>query len=140
MAASTRILYDQTKCGGKAAILRVNTDDAGDTDLLLVNAFSLAGNTGTVDTQRVAISKIWLSQNSVSTANVQWNATAPETAIFVVGSRQWNFDEIGFPGPIENNAGTGVDGDIILTTSGPHTTIIEVRKMAGYTGGYPDNG
>jgi len=88
------------------------------------------------DTDRVAITKILLSNARLAdTADepvlLEWDATAKVAiAEFGSGNIEWGMR-------LDNNAGTGTTGDIIVTSASTNTRftmILFLKKTAGFAG------
>ena len=85
---------------------------------------------------RVTIDQIWYDIGGMRVA-LEWNASTNVVATVLGGSAaagnvQGHMDFRSFGG-IKNNAGSGIDGDIDLSTSGHtnldhYTIVLEVRK------------
>jgi hypothetical protein len=123
-AVTSQVLFD----GSRKAILKFTSisDGTGESAVVKVDVSALV-NTPSL----VQITKIWYATNGMA-VQMLWDATADVLA-FVIGPDQvGSFDFTSFGG-IQNNAGTGVTGDLVFTTVGhsngdSYSIILEVTK------------
>jgi hypothetical protein len=118
------------------------SDGTGEANVVKVSANSLIASTGDGSSQRLSITKLFWNV-SRGTSSLQdprvtllWRATSNTTVTTLSGSGYWDLTT-GGQCPITNNAGAGVNGDILVTTTGftasaGYTLIIEGKKTAGY--------
>jgi len=118
------------------------SDGTGESNVVKVSANSLIASTGDGTSQRLSINKIAWSVASGASATISprvtllWRATSNTTIVTLTGSGFWDLTTAGNC-PLTNNAGAGVNGDILLSTAGftanaAYTVIIEGKKTAGY--------
>jgi hypothetical protein len=118
------------------------SDGTGETNVVKVSANTLIASTGDASSQRLSINKIAWSVASGTSATISpritllWRATSNTTIVTLTGSGFWDLTT-GANCPLTNNAGSGVNGDILLTTAGftanaGYSLIIEGKKTAGY--------
>ena len=81
---------------------------------------------GDATNPRVSIVGVTWSVGSVT--NIEWNADSNVVALSLTGNGSWT--NISIP----NNAGTGVNGDVRLSTAGASvgTVILDLRKVSGW--------
>jgi len=81
---------------------------------------------GDATNPRVSIVGVTWSVGSVT--NIEWNADSNVVALSLTGNGSWT--NISIP----NNAGTGVNGDVHLSTAGASvgTVILHLRKVSGW--------
>lgn len=89
------------------------SDGSGESNVLKVDVSALATHPtlATVCT-RVAIERMWYSMAGM-TVDVLWDATANVAAWTIGGDGYLDFRSVG---PIVNNAGSGITGDILFST------------------------
>ena len=123
-AVSTQTLFD----GSKKVIIKFTniSDGTGESEVIKVDASALSSNPS-----KVKINQIWFSTDGMA-VQVWWDATANVLAYLIVGNQNGILDFRSFGGLV-NNAGAGVTGDILFTTSGhtsgdTYTVIMEVEK------------
>ena len=121
-AVSSQTILD----GGRNVVMKfTNTSDGtGEASVTKVDVSALNGAPSFVN-----IEKIHYSVNGM-VARLLWDATTDVTIVDLAGDGC--FDFTGFGG-LQNNAGTGVTGDIQLTTVGhtagdSYTIILEMKK------------
>lgn len=107
----------------KVTISGDSSGDESSTSIVDVSTFDGAPS-------EVKITKIWASFGGFA-ATLEWNADTNVDIITIAGDAEFNkdFKEIG---GLINNAGTGVNGDILMTTLGlaseDGTIILWMRK------------
>ena len=123
-AVSTQTLFD----GSKKVIIKFTniSDGTGESEVIKVDASALSSNPS-----KVKINQIWFSTDGMA-VQVWWDATANVLAYLIAGNQNGILDFRSFGGLV-NNAGVGVTGDILFTTSGhtsgdTYTVIMEVEK------------
>lgn len=111
-AVTTQILLD----GAKNAVLKFTnvSDGTGESAVTKVDVSTLSGAP-----TEVRIDKIWYSTDGMA-VRVLWDATADVVAWLIPTSQSDTIDFTCFGG-INNNAGSGITGDIQFTTVG-HTS------------------
>jgi hypothetical protein len=121
-AVSSQTLID----GNKNAVMKfTNTSDGtGESAVLKVDVSALSGAP-----TRVKINKIKYSVVGM-VARLLWDATTDVTIVDLQGDGCLDCEDFG---GLYNNAGTGVTGDILLTTSGhtagdSYSIILEMEK------------
>lgn len=121
-AVSSQTLID----GPKNVVMKfTNTSDGtGESAVIKVDVSTLSGNPATVKIKRLRYSVAGM------VVRLLWDATTDVTIVDLQGDG-W-MDCEGFGGLI-NNAGVGVNGDILLTTIGhtagdSYTLILEMQK------------
>lgn len=136
---TSQILKDHAK--GYAVKLTNISDGTGETDVIKVDASTLAANNG-VGTERLTITKLFWSVASGTSSTMsprvtlKWAGSANTTIVTLTGSGYWDLSS-GGQCPLTNNASSPT-GDILLSTAGftanaAYTVIIEGKKVAGYT-------
>lgn len=107
----TNQIYD----GARNAVFKVTdvSDGTGLTNYNVTNVASLVPN----PTIHLKVVRIWYAIKGMS-VRLQWAANVNvDIAILSDGQNEINFDNI-FSAGLPNNGGTGVTGDILLTTIG----------------------
>ncbi len=124
--------------GDRIAVMKFTniSDGNGESSVEKVDVASLTSAADGTACSRVHIQQIWYSISGMR-VDLEWNATSNVKAIMLGGGvalepTVGHLDFRSFGG-IKNNAGSGIDGDIDLTTlhhtSNDHYTIIlELRK------------
>jgi len=124
-AVTSQTIFDAV--GSKHAIMKFTniSDGNGESSVKKVDVSALKKSRDGTDCSRVDIEKIWYDIGGMR-VDIEWNATSNVKALVLGGSAaagnvqgHLNFSEFG---GIKNNAGSGIDGDIDLTTSG-HTNL-----------------
>jgi hypothetical protein len=101
------------------------SDGTGESAVLKVDVSALSGSPSSVSIQRIIYSVFGMN------VTLLWDATT-DVRIVELGGNTGTLDFCSFGG-LQNNAGAGVTGDILLTTTG-HTSgdsysiILEMRK------------
>ncbi len=118
----------QTIFGGNQTIVKFTniSDGTGESAVLKVDASGL-----TPTTSSVKITRIWYATDGMA-VQVLWDATSNVLATVLAKDQTGCLDFRSFGG-IRNNAGAGVTGDILFTTSGhtagdSYTVILELEK------------
>lgn len=107
------------------------SDGSGETTVTKVDVSTLAVNTRSKDTcTRVAIERLWYATAGM-TVDILWDATSNVCAWTAAGHGYFDFRSIG---PLTNDAGTGINGDILFTTvdatvGDRYSIMIEMRKI-----------
>ena len=122
----------------KRAIIKLTnlSDGSGESAVAKVDVSSLNSHPDGTACSRVTIDQIWYDVGGMRVA-LEWNASTNVVAVALGGSAaagnvQGHMDFRSFGG-IKNNAGSGINGDIDLTTSGHtnldhYTIVLELRK------------
>ena len=106
MAVTIQTLLD----GPRNVVIQIASTGSDTAQLILdVSALSPACT-------RVRLQQAWMSIAEGGTASVLWDATADTVALTVAGGSASHRDFRSFGG-IRNNAGAGITGDVMLTTS-----------------------
>jgi len=121
-AVSSQTLYD----GARRTVMKfTNTSDGtGESAVLKVDVSALAGAPSKVRIDRIQYSVAGM------VARLLWDATTDVTIVDLQGDGRLDAESYG---GLTNNAGTGVTGDILLTTVGAssgdsYSIIIEMSK------------
>ena len=133
-AVTSQTLFD---CDRIAVIKFTNLSDGnGESSVEKVDVASLTTKADGTACARVHIEQIWYDVGGMRVA-LEWNATTNVVAAVVGGSAaagnvSGHMDFRSFGG-IKNNAGSGIDGDIDLTTHGHtahdhYTIVLQLRK------------
>jgi len=133
-AVTSQTIIDTDK---RAVIKLTNlSDGSGESAVEKVDVAGLNTNAAGETCSRVTIDQIWYDIGGMRVA-LEWNASTNVVATVLGGSAaagnvQGHMDFRSFGG-IKNNAGSGIDGDIDLSTSGHtnldhYTIVLEVRK------------
>ena len=122
----------------KRAIIKLTnlSDGNGESSVAKVDVSGLNANAKGETPSRLTIDQIWYDIGGMRVA-LEWNASTNVVAVVLGGSAaagnvQGHMDFRSFGG-IKNNAGSGINGDIDLTTSGHtnldhYTIVLELRK------------
>ena len=122
----------------KRAIIKLTnlSDGSGESSVEKVDVAGLNTNAKGETCSRVTIDQIWYDVGGMRVA-LEWNASTNVVAVVLGGSAaagnvQGHMDFRSFGG-IKNNAGSGINGDIDLSTSGHtnldhYTIVLELRK------------
>ena len=122
----------------KRAIIKLTnlSDGSGESAVAKVDVSALNANAKGETCARVTLDQIWYDVGGMRVA-LEWNASSNVVAIVLGGSAaagnvQGHMDFRSFGG-IKNNAGSGINGDIDLSTSGHtnldhYTIVLELRK------------
>lgn len=123
-AVTTQILFQGTK---KAIIKFTNiSDGTGESAVKKVDVSTLVGSPSSVQ-----INQVWFTTTGMA-VRMLWDATTDVLAYVIGADKSGHIDFSSFGG-ITNNAGVGVTGDLLFTTTG-HTSgdsysiILEVIK------------
>jgi len=123
-AVTSQTLLD----GSKKAILKFTniSDGTGESGVTKVDLASLVGSA-----EKARIIHIWYTTEGMS-VQLWWDADTPVPAYFLGSNKSTKLDFHWFGG-LSNNAGTGVNGNILFTTVGhsagdSYSIIIEVDK------------
>ena len=133
-AVTSQTLVDTDK---RAIIKLTNlSDGSGESSVQKVDVSGLNANAKGETCSRVTIDQIWYDVGGMR-VSLEWNASTNVVAMVLGGSAaagnvQGHMDFRSFGG-IKNNAGSGIDGDIDLTTNGHtnldhYTIVLELRK------------
>ena len=124
--------------GDRIAVVKFTniSDGTGESSVEKVDVASLTSKADGTACARVHIQQIWYSISGMR-VDLEWNATSNVKAIMLGGGvalepTVGHLDFRSFGG-IKNNAGSGIDGDIDLTTlhhtnNDHYTIILELRK------------
>ena len=115
--SSVRIIYDQSFTGGRVMALVTNI---GATDLTMTTGLIDASELANAATDpRLSIEKIsWNTKTAAGYFSVVVDATSDVTAFSLSGNGSWGKSHTaGLDAPITNNAGSGVTGDIGISTT-----------------------
>ena len=122
----------------KRAIIKLTnlSDGSGESAVAKVDVSALNTNAKGETCSRVTIDQIWYDVGGMRVA-LEWNASTNVVAVVLGGSAaagnvQGHMDFRSFGG-IKNNAGSGINGDLDLSTSGHtnldhYTIVLELRK------------
>ena len=112
------------------------SDGSGESAVAKVDVSALNANAKGETCARVTLDQIWYDVGGMRVA-LEWNASTNVVAVVLGGSAaagnvQGHMDFRSFGG-IKNNAGSGINGDIDLSTSGHtnldhYTIVLELRK------------
>ena len=135
--AAVRIIYDQSFTGGKVMAL-----------ITAIGATELTTTTGLIDASelndaatdpRLSIEKIsWNLRSAAGYFSIIFDATSNVTALSLGGNGHWGKSHTaGLDAAITNNAGSGVTGDVIVTTTGFEaaetiSVALILKKESGY--------
>ena len=125
---STQLIQD----GDRLAIMKFTniSDGTGEAAVLKVDVSTLANHTRTGRVcDRVHIERVFYDLSGM-TVDILWDANVDLLAFSVSGSDWLDFRKVG---PITNNGGAGVTGDIKFTTSGQsssdrYSILLELSK------------
>ena len=124
--------------GDKIAVVKFTnlSDGSGESSVKKVDVSALANNSAGAACAHATINQIWYDIGGMRVA-LEWNATTNVVAAVLGGSAaagnvSGHLDFRSFGG-IKNNAGSGINGDIDLTTSGHtnldhYTIVLELSK------------
>ena len=124
--------------GGTTAVVKLTniSDGNGESSVAKVDVSGLTSASDGTECSRVHIEQIWYDIGGMRVA-LEWNATTNVVAAVLGGSAaagnvSGHMDFRSFGG-LKNNAGSGIDGDIDLTTSGHtnldhYTIVLQLRK------------
>ena len=124
--------------GDRIAVMKFTnlSDGTGESSVQKVDISALAASNAGLTPSRATIEQIWYDIGGMRVA-LEWNATTNVVAAVLGGSAaagnvSGHMDFRSFGG-LKNNAGSGIDGDIDLTTSGHtnldhYTIVLELRK------------
>ena len=133
-AVTSQTLVDTDK---RAVIKLTNlSDGSGESSVKKVDVSALNSHPDGTACSRVTIDQIWYDVGGMRVA-LEWNASTNVVCMVLGGSAaagnvHGHMDFRSFGG-IKNNAGSGIDGDIDLTTNGHtnldhYTIVLELRK------------
>ena len=126
MAVTNQTLIDTSY----KTVIKTVSDNASNSavSILDASALSLASSN-----PRLSIAKIWWSIESASGGvELIWDATSNVQAIILSGNGTYGY-HAGQPA-LNNNAGTGISGDVLVTNAtGTFTLVTEFHKISGYT-------
>ena len=124
--------------GGTTAVVKLTniSDGSGESSVAKVDVSGLTSAADGTACSRVHIEQIWYDIGGMRVA-LEWNATTNVVAAVLGGSAaagnvSGHMDFRSFGG-LKNNAGSGIDGDIDLTTHGHtnhdhYTIVLELSK------------
>jgi len=124
--------------GGTTAVVKLTniSDGTGESSVAKVDISALAASNTGLTPSRATIEQIWYDIGGMRVA-LEWNATSNVVAAVLGGSAaagnvSGHMDFRSFGG-LKNNAGSGIDGDIDLTTHGHtnhdhYTIVLQLRK------------
>ena len=124
--------------GDKIAVVKFTnlSDGSGESSVKKVDVSALATNSAGASCAHATINQIWYDIGGMRVA-LEWNATTNVVAAVLGGSAaagnvSGHLDFRSFGG-IKNNAGSGINGDIDLTTHGHtnhdhYTIVLQLRK------------
>ena len=122
----------------KRAVVKLTnlSDGSGESSVKKVDVSALNSHPDGTACSRVTIDQIWYDVGGMR-VSLEWNASTNVVAMVLGGSAaagnvHGHMDFRSFGG-IKNNAGSGIDGDIDLTTNGHtnldhYTIVLELRK------------
>jgi hypothetical protein len=133
-AVTSQTLVDTDK---RAVVKLTNlSDGSGESAVKKVDVSALNSHPDGTACSRVTIDQIWYDVGGMR-VSLEWNASTNVVAMVLGGSAaagnvHGHMDFRSFGG-IKNNAGSGIDGDIDLTTNGHtnldhYTIVLELRK------------
>ena len=133
-AVTSQTLVDTDK---RAVVKLTNlSDGSGESAVKKVDVSALNSHPDGTACSRVTIDQIWYDVGGMRVA-LEWNASTNVVCMVLGGSAaagnvHGHMDFRSFGG-IKNNAGSGIDGDIDLTTNGHtnldhYTIVLELRK------------
>ena len=133
-AVTSQTIVDTDK---RAVIKLTNlSDGSGESSVKKVDVSALNSHPDGTACSRVTIDQIWYDVGGMR-VSLEWNASTNVVAMVLGGSAaagnvHGHMDFRSFGG-IKNNAGSGIDGDIDLTTNGHtnldhYTIVLELRK------------
>ena len=124
--------------GDRIAVMKFTniSDGSGESSVAKVDVSALASNSAGAECALASIEQVWYDIGGMRVA-LEWNATSNVVAAVLGGSAaagnvSGHMDFRSFGG-LKNNAGSGIDGDIDLTTSGHtnldhYTIVLQLRK------------
>ena len=124
--------------GDRIAVVKFTniSDGTGESSVEKVDISALAASNAGLTPALATIEQIWYDVGGTRVA-LEWNATTNVVAAVLGGSAaagnvSGHMDFRSFGG-LKNNAGSGIDGDIDLTTSGHtnldhYTIVLQLRK------------
>ena len=124
--------------GDRIAVMKFTniSDGSGESSVAKVDVSALASNSIGAECALASIEQVWYDIGGMRVA-LEWNATSNVVAAVLGGSAaagnvSGHMDFRSFGG-IKNNAGSGIDGDIDLTTHGHtahdhYTIVLQLRK------------
>jgi len=125
--------------GDTTAVMKFTniSDGSGETSVVKVDVSALTANSSTAAAcSRVHITQVWYAISGMR-IDLEWAATTNVKALILGGGvvlepTNGHFDFRSFGG-IKNNAGSGIDGDVALTTlhhtsNDAYTIILELKK------------
>ena len=125
--------------GDTTAVMKFTniSDGSGESSVAKVDVSALTAHSNTgAECARVHITQVWYAISGMR-VDLEWNASSNVVAVVLGGSAaagnvQGHMDFRSFGG-IKNNAGSGINGDIDLSTSGHtnldhYTIVLELRK------------
>ena len=137
--SAVRIIYDQGYIGGRVMALITNI---GATDLSattgLIDASILANH---VSSPVLSIEKISWNTGGITAGryfSVIFTGSSDSTAVSLSGNGHWGKSfTAALDAPITNNAGTGITGDVAITSTGFEaaeilSVVVILRKESGY--------
>ena len=133
-AVTSQTLVD----GDKPAVIKFTniSDGRGESSVKIVDVSELTKNQAGTDCSRVSITQVWYDIGGMRIA-LEFNASSNDVALTLGGSAAAGpvsgYMDFRSFGGIKNNAGSGIDGDIDLTTHGHtahdhYTIIVEMTK------------
>ena len=125
--------------GDRTAVMKFTniSDGSGEASVVKVDASALTPNSTTAATcSRVHITQVWYAISGMR-IDLEWAATTNVKALILgagvaLEPTNGHFDFRSFGG-IKNNAGSGIDGDVALTTlhhtsNDAYTIVLELKK------------
>jgi len=133
-AVTSQTLVD----GEKTAVIKLTniSDGTGESSVLKVDVENLTKNSAGDSCARVAISQVWYDIGGLRVA-LEFNASSNVVGLVLGGSAAagttMGYMDFRSFGGIKNNAGSGITGDIDLTTHGHtahdhYTIVLELSK------------
>ena len=124
--------------GDRIAVMKFTniSDGSGESSVAKVDVSALAASNAGLTPALVTIEQIWYDIGGMRVA-LEWNATTNVVAAVLGGSAAAGpgsgYMDFRSFGGLKNNAGSGIDGDIDLTTSGHtnldhYTIVLQLRK------------
>jgi len=125
--------------GDTTAVMKFTniSDGSGEASVVKVDVSALTANSSTAaECSRVHITQVWYAISGMR-IDLEWAATTNVKALILGGGvvlepTNGHFDFRSFGG-IKNNAGSGIDGDVALTTlhhtsNDAYTIVLELKK------------
>jgi len=133
-AVTTQVIAD----GDKIAVVKITnlSDGSGESAVAKIDVSALNSSSNGDDCTRVTINQIWYDIAGMR-ISLDWNASTNVVCLALGGApslgTQTGYMDFRSFGGITNNAGSGINGDLLLTTSGHtnldhYTILLELSK------------